>query len=83
MIDAFPYGSWDEVEGAFWQYSAGGTGTALWTLTIIGMIVTVIALIGWVYMDNRMLERHAERLRAAGFGRTSGGTGDPGESTPA
>jgi hypothetical protein len=81
MIDAFPFDSWDEVEGAFWQYS-GGTGAGTWTLTIIGIIVTVVALIGWVYMDGRMLERHAERLRAAGFGRAAG-QGDAGGGTSA
>jgi hypothetical protein len=68
VIDAFPYDSWDEVTGAFWQYSGGGTGAGTWTLTIIGMIVTAAALIGWVYMDNKMLTKHTERLRAAGFG---------------
>jgi hypothetical protein len=76
MIDAFPFGSWDEVEGAFWQYS-GGAGAGTWALTVIGMIVTAIAIIGWVYMDNQMLTRHAERLRAAGFGRSAAG-GPPG-----
>lgn len=76
MIDAFPYRSWEEVDGAFWQYSAGGTGAGTWTLTVIGMIVTFLALVGWVYMDDRMLRRHAERLRSAGFGRSAGTVSD-------
>lgn len=80
MIDAFPYDSWDEVTGAFWQYSAGGAGAGTTALTIIGIIVTIAAIIGWVYMDNKMLTKHAERLRAAGFGGaggpTVGGEGD-------
>lgn len=72
MIDAFPFDSWDDVTGAFWQYS-GGTGSGTWTLTIIGIIVTVAAIIGWVYMDNRMLTTHAKRLRTAGFGQAAPG----------
>ena len=75
MIDAFPFRSWLTEGGdvnqdltAFWPFAPGGS-TGTWVLTIIGMIVTVLAIIAWVYMDDRMLREHAERLRAAGFGR--------------
>jgi hypothetical protein len=66
MIDSFPFRSWEEVTDAFWPF---GPGAETVTLTVIGMIVTVLAIIGWIYMDNRMLTEHAERLRTAGFGR--------------
>lgn len=80
MIDAFPFDSWDEVTDVFWQYSQG-TGYGTWTLTIIGMIVTAVALVGWVYMDKKMLDKHTERLRAAGFGGTGqAGGGETGSA---
>ena len=84
MIDSFPFESFFTPDGAvdpnltaFWPYAGspeftdGSTGT--WVITILGMVITVLAIIGWFYMDNRMLTRHAERLRAAGFGRAAGG----------
>lgn len=88
MIDSFPFqgfftedGAVDPSLTAFWPYAGSpeftDASTGTWVLTVIGMIVTLIAIIGWIYMDNRMLTRHADRLRAAGFGR--GGVGAPGQ----
>jgi hypothetical protein len=83
VIDSFPFTGWFTPEGAvsedltaFWPFAGDVAGesttfasTGTWVMTIIGMIITVLAIIGWMYMDNRMLTEHAERLRAAGFGR--------------
>ena len=78
MINAFPYdqSDWTDITGPFWQYSIS-EGAGIWFLTILGMIATVLAIVGWFYMDNRMLTRHAERLRAAGFGAGAAGTLPP------
>ena len=45
-------------------YGDGGSGatTSYWVLTIIGMIVTGVALVAWMYFENRRLKRHVARL---------------------
>jgi hypothetical protein len=92
VIDSFPFTGWFTAEGAvseditaFWPFAGDVAGesttfasTGTLVMTIIGMIVTVLAIIGWIYKDDRMLTEHAERLRAAGFGRP----GAPGPGGP-
>ncbi len=66
MFDAFPYDSWDGVTGDFWTYGgAGSTGT--WILTILGIALMVMSLIGFVRQETRRLERAAARVRSNGL----------------
>ena len=87
MIDSFSFQGWFLEDGsvdpsitAFWPYVGSpeftDASTGTWVFTILGMISIFLAFVGWFYMDNTMLRRHAERLRAAGFGRR-GGAGAP------
>ena len=49
-------------------YGDDGTGatTAYMLLTWVGIIVTTVAILAWMYYENQRLKGHAERLRASG-----------------
>jgi hypothetical protein len=65
MIDSFPYEEWGEDIGAFWTFwSEDKTGTYI--LTALGVILMLVALGGWVWLENRKLWAQATLLRAAG-----------------
>lgn len=65
MIDSAPIDEWTEKISAFGTFGPGSS-TGYWVLTVLGMIVTVAALIGWVIVEHRKLTEQAERLRAIG-----------------
>lgn len=79
MIDSFPYTSWLNPDGTpntdittFWTFgpaggAAGGDLTGTYVLTALGMLLMVVALVGWVWMENRKLTEQAEHLRAGGL----------------
>jgi hypothetical protein len=59
---------WNQDISTFWTFgSPGSSGTLL--LTALGMLVMVIAIIGWVVLEHRKLTAQAERLKAAGLAR--------------
>ena len=65
MFDAFPYDEWSEDIAGFWTYGpAESTGT--WILTVLGVAVMLIALIGFVVLENRKLARQEAALKASG-----------------
>jgi hypothetical protein len=79
MIDSFPFESWLDAEGnlnsaitSFWPYAGDAAltesltdaSTGTWVLTILGMLLTVGALVAWVVTEKRKLAEAAERLRA-------------------
>jgi hypothetical protein len=69
MFDTF-YGheAWDEKVTDFWTFGPHNSpGT--YVLTVLGIILMVVALIGWVWLEHKKLTAQAERLRAAGMGR--------------
>lgn len=65
MIDSFPYDRWSEQVSAFWTFGGGGSA-GTYVLTVLGMILMVAALIGWVWLENQKLTAQRDRLRAAG-----------------
>jgi hypothetical protein len=72
MIDSSPVSEWTEdiaAFGTFWSES----GTGYYVLTVLGIIVMVAALIGWVWLENRKLWAQTELLRAAGGMPAPGG----------
>ena len=72
MIDSSPVTEWTEKVGAFWTFwSEDKAGT--YVLTALGIIVMVLALIGWIWLENRKLTAQAELLRAAGGMPAPGG----------
>jgi hypothetical protein len=65
VIDSFPFDEFSEDIAAFWTFGPeNSTGTYI--LTVLGVILMVVALIGWVWLENRKLWAQAELLRAAG-----------------
>jgi hypothetical protein len=64
VIDSFPYDAWTEEIAGFWTFGPGGS-TGTYVLTVLGMIVMVSALIGWVWLEDRKLSHQAAALRAA------------------
>jgi hypothetical protein len=68
MFDAFPYDSWDEALAdlaEFWTYGGqGSTGT--WIMTVLGVAAMVLALIGFVWLENNKLARQQALLQASG-----------------
>jgi hypothetical protein len=65
MFDAFPFDEWSEDIAGFWTFGPeGSTGT--WILTVLGVTVMIIALIGFVVLENRKLARQEATLKASG-----------------
>ena len=65
MIDSFPFDEWSEDITAFWTFGPeNSTGT--YVLTVLGVIVMIVSLIGWVWLENKKLSAQAELLRGAG-----------------
>ncbi|MGH3032431.1 MAG: hypothetical protein ACRDNE_17045 [Gaiellaceae bacterium] len=82
MIDSFPFEEWTEDIAAFWTFGPGNS-TGTYILTVLGIIVMVSALIGWVWLENRKLSAQAALLRAAGGMPAPGGVPPgPGPSAP-
>jgi hypothetical protein len=74
MIDSFPFDEFSENVTSFWTFGPeDSTGTYI--LTALGVILMVVALIGWVWLENRKLWAQAELLRAAGGMPTPAGPG--------
>jgi hypothetical protein len=82
MIDSFPFDEWAEDIAGFWTFGPGNS-TGTYVLTVLGIIVMVGALIGWVWLENRKLSAQAALLRAAGGLPAPGGVPPgPGPSQP-
>jgi hypothetical protein len=65
MFDSFPYDRWSDTVTDFWTWG-GHNSTGTYVLTVLGCVLVVSALIGWVWRERRMLEREAAALRASG-----------------
>ncbi|OFW74636.1 MAG: hypothetical protein A2Y55_09650 [Actinobacteria bacterium RBG_16_68_12] len=65
MFDTFPYDEWSDTVTDFWTWGpANSTGT--YVLTVLGCILMVASLIGWVWLEKQKLDRQAAALRASG-----------------
>jgi hypothetical protein len=65
VIDSFPFDEWSEEITSFWTFGPeDSTGT--YVLTVLGIILMVVALIYWVWLENKKLTAQAELLRGAG-----------------
>ncbi len=68
MFDSFPFDEWSDEIDAFWTFGPGGS-TGTYIMTVLGIILMVAALYGFVILERGKLERQAEALRgAAGLG---------------
>jgi hypothetical protein len=82
VFDAFPFDEWgDDIKG-FWTFGPGGS-TGTYILTVLGIILMVGAIVGWVLLEERKLAAQAALLRAAGGLPLPGGVPPgPGPSQP-
>jgi hypothetical protein len=87
MIDSFPYESWfrgdafNENITEFWTFSGGTAGT--YVLTVLGILLMLASLVGWVWLENRKLAAQQALLRqAGGFPAPGGVPPGPGPSQP-
>ncbi|MBA2460593.1 MAG: hypothetical protein H0V45_02285 [Actinobacteria bacterium] len=70
MFDSFPFDEWSEDIADFWAWG-GANSTGTYIMTVLGIILMVAALYGFVILEQGKLERQAEALRgAAGLGPT-------------
>lgn len=76
MIDSFPYDSWLNAEGGlnedittFWTFGPGvdHSLTGTYVLTAIGMLIMILAIVGWIVQEDRKLKAQAKRLKDAGL----------------
>lgn len=76
MIDSFPHESWLNSEGTlnteittFWTFGPGldHNLTGTFVLTGLGMLLMVVSLVAWVWLEKKKLDEQADRLRAAGL----------------
>jgi hypothetical protein len=82
MIDSFPFDEWAEDIAGYWTFGPGNS-TGTYVLTVLGIAVMVLSIIGWVVMENRKLAAQAALLRAAGGMPAPGGIPPgPGPSQP-
>lgn len=82
MIDSFPFDEWAEDITAFWTFGPGNS-TGTYVLTVLGIIVFVASMIGWVWLEHKKLTAQATLLRAAGGLPAPGGVPPgPGPSQP-
>jgi hypothetical protein len=47
-----------------------GVATSYWVLTALGFIVMIVALVGWVVLEDRKLRRQADYLLKEGVAKT-------------
>jgi hypothetical protein len=68
VFDSFPHDEWGEEIADFWTFG-GANSTGTYIMTVLGIILMVAALYGFVILERAKLERQAEALRgAAGLG---------------
>jgi hypothetical protein len=78
MFNSFPYESWLDAEGNlnqgitdFWTFG-GANSSGTYIMTVLGCILMVAALIGFVWLEKQKLDRQTAILRQAGaFGPTT------------
>ena len=65
MIDSFPFDEWSVDLTSFWTFGPeNSTGT--YVLTVLGIIFMIVALVYWVWLENKKLNAQADLLRSAG-----------------
>jgi hypothetical protein len=65
MFDSFPYDEWSDTVTDFWTFG-GHNSTGTYIMTVLGVILMIVSLIGWVWLEKQKLDRQAAMLRAAG-----------------
>lgn len=89
MIDTFPYeGAWGDLGDAvttFWTFGPGDEGgmAGTYIMTVLGIILMLVSLAAWVWLEQQKLGAQQALLRAAGgFPAPGGIPPGPGPSQP-
>ena len=64
MFDSFPFDEWSEDIADFWVWG-GANSTGTYIMTVLGIILMVASLYGFVILERGKLERQAAALRGA------------------
>ena len=59
--------------GSTYGEEGASAETLYYVLTVLGMVVTLLALVAWVIYENRQLVGHVTRIRGRGVGPDLGG----------
>jgi hypothetical protein len=81
MFDSFPFDSWTEDISAFWTFGPDGS-TGTYVLTVLGILLMIASLIGFVWLEHQKVMAQAAALRAAGMPVPGGGMPGTGPSQP-
>jgi hypothetical protein len=74
MINTAPFDEWSEKVTVFWTF---GDGTPTYILTVLGIILMVVSLLAWMWLEEKKLTEQVSRLTTgAGAGATPGPRGD-------
>jgi hypothetical protein len=65
VIDSFPFDEWGEDIAGFWTFGPGDS-TGTYVLTVLGILLMLAALVGFVWLEHRKLAHQAALLRSAG-----------------
>jgi hypothetical protein len=82
VIDSFPFDEWGETIKGFWTFGPGNS-TGTYIMTVLGIILMVASIVGWVWLEDRKLTAQTNLLRSAGGLPLPGGVPPgPGPSQP-
>ena len=57
---------WSDQVAAYFTFGPGET-VGVWVLTILGILLMVLAIIAWFYVEDQKLKAQVERLRQSGL----------------
>lgn len=57
---------WTDQITAYWTWGPGDS-TGTWILTILGIILMVVAILAFFYVEDQKMKAQVERLRASGI----------------
>ena len=65
MFDAFPYDEWSDAVTDFWTFG-GANSTGTYILTVLGVILMVASIAGWMWLEHNKIQAQATLLRSSG-----------------
>ena len=57
---------WSDQVAAYFTFGPGDT-VGVWVLTILGIVLMVLAIIAWFYVEDQKMKAQVERLRQSGL----------------
>jgi hypothetical protein len=57
---------WSDQVAAYFTFGPGDT-VGVWVLTILGIVLMVVAILAWFYVEDQKMKAQVERLRVSGL----------------